>query len=174
MERGGKMIDKKLQKALNDQLNAELYSAYLYLSMSAYFQTTNLPGCTNWMFVQAQEEQSHAMKFYDYLGRRGGRIELKAIDAPPTEWSSPRDVFEAVYKHEQKVTGLIKVLMELATEQKDDDARTFLQWFVDEQVEEEESADEVLQKLKLTDYKSQELYMIDRKLAKRVFKPPKG
>jgi ferritin len=174
MERGVQMINKKLQQAFNDQLNAELYSAYLYLSMAAYFHSTNLPGCSSWMLVQAREEQSHAMKFYDYLNEQGGRVMLKAINAPPTEWSSPADVFDAVYKHEQKVTGLIKALMELAAEQKDDAACRFLQWFVDEQVEEEDSAHEVLQKLKLVEYKSQELYLIDRELAKRVFKPPKS
>jgi len=133
------MISKKIEKALNKQINAELYSAYLYLSMVAYFESVNLPGFANWMKVQTQEELMHAMKIYDFVNERGGRVVLKAIEAPPTEWDSPLDAFEATYKHEQKVTGLINNLVNLAIEEKDHATSSFLQWFVNEQVEEESS-----------------------------------
>jgi ferritin len=166
------MLDKKIQQALNDQLNAELYSAYLYLSMAAYFHSTNLPGFANWMTIQAQEEQMHAMKFYDYLNQRGGRVILTTINTPPGEWSTPLEVFEAVYAHEQKVTYLINGLMDLALQQKDHAACAFLQWFVSEQVEEESSADELVQKLKLIKNNTAELFTFDRELARRVFTPP--
>jgi ferritin len=137
------MVKKKIEAALNKQLNAELYSSYLYLSMSAYFQSINLPGFANWMRVQTQEELVHAMKFYDFINERGGRVMLQKIDSPPTKWASPLNVFESAYKHEQKVTGLINDLVNLAVGEKDHATNIFLQWFVTEQVEEEASADEV-------------------------------
>ncbi|MHC4156065.1 MAG: ferritin, partial [Planctomycetota bacterium] len=143
------MIGKKMQNALNEQVNAELYSAYLYLAMEAFFESANLPGFANWMRVQTQEELSHAMKIYDYVGERGGRVTLKQIAGPPTEWDSPLAAFEAVSEHEQKVTGLINELVNLAIQEKDHAANMFLQWFVNEQVEEEKNADEIVQKLKL-------------------------
>ena len=163
------MIDEKMQDALNKQLNAELYSSYLYLSMAAYFQGVNLGGFANWMRVQAQEELSHAMKFYDYVNERGGRVALQAVEAPPSEWDSPLAVFEHVYQHEQKVTGLINKLVDLAIEARDHATNNFLQWFVSEQVEEEDSADEVVQRLKLVGDDPSGLFMIDRELAQRVF-----
>jgi ferritin len=166
------MLDKKMETALSKQLNAELYSSYLYLSMSAYFQSINLPGFTNWMRVQAQEELVHAMKFYDFINERGGRVNLQQIDGPPVEWSSPLDVFENTYKHEQKVTGLINDLVNLAVEARDHATNIFLQWFVTEQVEEEASADEVLQKLKLVGKDSGGLFMLDGEMGQRVFTPP--
>ncbi|MFB0505828.1 MAG: ferritin [Thermodesulfobacteriota bacterium] len=166
------MLNKKIQPALNQQLIAELYSSYLYLSMSAYFQSVNLPGFANWMRVQAQEELVHAMKFYDFINERGGRVMLQQIEAPLTEWSSPLDVFENAYKHEQKVTGLINDLVNLAAGERDHATNIFLQWFVTEQVEEEASADEVVQQLKLVGDDSGGLFMLDREMGQRVFTPP--
>lgn len=165
------MIKKNIQKALNKQINAELYSAYLYLSMSAYFQSVNLAGFANWMRVQALEEMTHADKFYNFIVERGGRIELEAIEAPPKEWASPLAVFENAYKHEQKVTSMINDLVDLAIKEKDHASNIFLQWFVTEQVEEEASADEVVQKLKLAGDKGSGLFMLDGELSKRVFTP---
>ncbi len=166
------MIGKKMQDALNEQVNAEFYSAYLYLSMAAYFESTNLPGFATWMRAQTQEELLHAMKIYDYVNERGGRVILKSIAQPPSEWESPLAAFEAAYKHEQKVTGLIKGLVNLAVEEKDDAANTFLQWFVDEQVEEEESAETVVNKLKLVADDSDGMKMLDNEMGQRVFTPP--
>jgi ferritin len=165
-------MDKKMQDALNKQLNAEIYSAYLYLSMSAYFHSINLDGFANWMRVQWQEELAHGLKFYDYVNERGGRVILEPVESPPSEWGSPLAVFENVYQHEQKVTGMINKLVDLAVETKDHATNNFLQWFVAEQVEEEASADEVLQKLKLVGDDASGLFMIDRELAQRVFVPP--
>jgi len=108
------MISKEMEQSLNEQINAEMYSAYLYLSMVAYFESVNLPGFANWMKVQAQEELTHAMKIYDFVNERSGRVTLKPIEGPPKEWPSPLAVFEAAYKHEQKVTGLINSLVDLA------------------------------------------------------------
>lgn len=166
------MIKKKMQQALNKQLNAELYSSYLYLSMSAYFNSINLKGFANWMKVQAQEELSHAMKFYNFILERGGKVILSEIDPPQSEWNSPLAAFEHVYRHEQKVTSLINSLVDLSISEGDHATNNFLQWFVTEQVEEEASADEVVQKLKLAGKSAGGLFMIDRELAQRVFAPP--
>ncbi|MHC4570590.1 MAG: ferritin [Planctomycetota bacterium] len=166
------MINKKIEDALNEQINAELYSAYLYLSMEAYFESLNLSGFANWMMVQTQEELAHVMKIYRFVNERSGRVLLKAIMQPPTEWDSPLAVFEATYKHEQKVTGLINNLVNLAIEEKDHATNSFLQWFVNEQVEEESSADEVVQKLKMIKNAPEGLLLIDRELGQRVFTPP--
>jgi ferritin len=166
------MISKKMEKALNEQVNAELFSAYLYLSMEAYFKSLNLIGFANWMRVQTQEEITHAMKIYEFINDRGGRITLKAIDGPDTKWESPLAVFKAVYEHEQKVTGLINNLVNLAIGEKDHATNTFLQWFVNEQVEEESSADQVVQQLKMMEKAPGGMFMLDRELAQRVFTPP--
>ena len=166
------MIKEKIREALNQQLNAELYSSYLYLSMAAYFESINLKGFANWMRVQTQEELVHAMKFYDFIIERGGKVVLSSIEGPPTEWASPLAVFEHAYKHEQTVTGLINNLVDLATAEQDHATNNFLQWFVAEQVEEEASADEVVQKIKLMGDASGGLFMLDRELAQRVFTPP--
>ena len=166
------MISKKMEKALNGQLNAELYSAYLYLSMAAYFESINLAGFANWMRVQNAEEQFHAMKFYDYIIGRGGRVTLSAIEAPPSDWDSPLAVFEATLTHEQKVTGLINNLVDLAIQEKDHATNTFLQWFVNEQVEEESSADKIVQQLKIIENTPGGMFMFDRELGQRVFTPP--
>ena len=166
------MLKKKMQKALNGQLNAELYSSYLYLSMAAHFLSRNLPGFANWMRVQAQEELVHGMKFYDYIAERGGDVALSKIDGPPTGWESPVAVFQNVYEHEQKVTGLINDLVDLAIEEKDHASNIFLQWFVSEQVEEEASASDVLEKVKLAAESPDALLLMDRELGLRVFTPP--
>lgn len=166
------MISKKMDQALNDQINAELYSAYLYLSMVAYFESINLPGFATWMRVQTQEEIVHAMKMYDFLNQRDGRVILKAIDAPPTQWKSPLAAFQAAYKHEQLVTGRINDLVNLAVDEKDHATNAFLQWFVNEQVEEEMSADNVVQNLKTAADAPGAMFMIDRELGQRVFTPP--
>jgi len=161
------MLTEKMQKALNGQLNAELYSSYLYLSMNAYFKSVNLDGFANWMHYQAQEELEHSMKFYDFIIQRGGNVQLQQIEAPPTEWSSPLGVFEATLDHEQKVTGLINDLVDIAHEERDHATNIFLQWFVSEQVEEEENVGGVLEQLKLMGDAQGGLFMIDRELAKR-------
>jgi len=166
------MISKKMAEALNGQINAEFYSAYLYLSMEAYFESEDLPGFANWMRAQIQEESMHAMKIYDFVNERGGRVLLKSIEQPPTEWESPSAAFEAAYKHEQKVTGLINDLVNLAIEERDHASNTFLQWFVNEQVEEEASVNEVVQKLKMINNAPDRQLLIDRELGQRVFTPP--
>ena len=166
------MIGKKMEKALNGQLNAEFYSAYLYLSMAGYFESIDLKGFANWMRVQTQEERFHAMKFYDYIIERGGRVILKQIEAPPNNWDSPLAVLEATLKHEQKVTGLINDLVYFAREQKDNASEIFLQWFVNEQVEEENNVNTVLGQLKLIKNAPQALFIMDKEMAQRVFTPP--
>lgn len=166
------MVSEKMQDALNGQMNAELYSAYLYLAMGAYFEDSDLPGFANWMRIQAQEELSHGMKFHDYLIRRGKRVLLDEIEKPPREWESALDVFENVLSHEKKVTGLINELVNLAQEEKDHATNNFLQWFVAEQVEEEESAGGILQKVRLAIESPASLLMLDTELAQRVFNPP--
>jgi ferritin len=166
------MIDPKMEKALNDQIVAEFYSAYLYLSMAAYFDAEGLAGFAQWMRAQFQEEQAHAMKMFNYVTERGGRVKLGAIDAPPTEWDSSVQVFEETLKHEQKVTGLINKLVDLALSISDHATDNFLRWFVSEQVEEEDSVDSVLSQLKLIGDNGQGLLMLDRELGARVFTPP--
>ena len=163
------MLSEKMQDAINGQLNAELYSSYLYLSMNAYFKSINLDGFANWMYYQAQEELTHAMKFYDFINERGGRVLLQAVDAPETEWDSPLAVFEAVLEHERKVTGLINDLVELAMEERDHATNIFLQWFVSEQVEEEDSASQVVDQIKLMGDAKGGLFMMDRELGQRTF-----
>jgi ferritin len=155
-----------MQEALNTQLNAELYSSYLYLSMAAYYEASDLVGFAHWMRVQAQEELFHAMKFYDFLHERGGKVVLAPIEGPETNWDTANAPFDHAYQHEQKVTGLINDLVNLAIEEKDHATNNFLQWFVKEQVEEEASASEVVQKLKLAGDGSG-LFMIDQELGTR-------
>ncbi len=166
------MITQKMEQALNGQLNAEFYSAYLYLSMAAYFESTDLPGFGNWMRIQFAEEQFHAMKLFNYIMERGGRATLKAIDAPPGEWKSPLDVFEDTLAHEQKVTGLINDLVYLARDERDNASEIFLQWYVTEQVEEEDNASTLIGQLKLIKDSPQALFLMDKDLSQRVFTPP--
>lgn len=161
------MISRAMQDAINKQIRDELYSAYLYLSMAAYFEDTSLPGFASWMRMQSQEEVSHAMKFFDFVNERGGRVTLHAIDQPPLEFESPQAVFEATYEHEQKVTGLIHDLYELALAEKDYPAQVMLHWFIDEQVEEEDGVSAILAALERVGDKDQGLLMLDRELGQR-------
>ena len=165
-------MDEKMVEALNSQLNAEMYSAYLYLSMGTYFEDLDLSGFSNWMRVQAQEEMSHAMKIHDYIIQRGDRVTLTKIDAPPVEWKSPVNAFEHVYEHEQKVTGLINQLVNLALSLGDHATNNFLQWFVAEQVEEEESSSGVLKKVRMSNDSLSAMVMLDTELSQRIFTPP--
>ena len=160
-------IGQKMQDAINKQINAELYSGYMYLSMSAYFEAENLPGFAHWMRQQAGEEYEHAMKFYKYTFERGGDVTLEAIDKPQTKWESPLDAFETAHKHEVKVTSLINALVDIACQENDKATESFLQWYIDEQVEEEASADEIVQQLKMIGKSGNGLIMLDRALAKR-------
>ena len=161
-----KMPDN-VKSALNEQINKELYSSYLYLSMAAYAESINLKGFAIWLKAQASEEVEHAMKIFNFIVERGGRVILKAIDTPPMEWTSPLTLFEHVYEHETKVTEMIYNLVKLAKEENDYATEVFLQWFVEEQVEEESSADEIVQQLKLVGAKGQALLMIDKALGVR-------
>jgi ferritin len=164
------MLDAKIQDAFNKQVNAELFSSYLYLSMAAHFESQGLKGMASWMRIQAQEEEMHAMKFFDFIHERGGKVILTQIDAPKTEWNSPLAVFEEVYEHECKVTGMINDLVDLASREKDHAANVFLQWFVTEQVEEEATAMEIVENLRLAGNQSTMLLMLDRELGQRT--PP--
>jgi ferritin len=160
-------IPKKLHQALNDQIKEELYSAYIYLGMAAWFETQALPGFAHWMRLQSNEEMEHAMKFFGYINERGNNVVLQALDQPPAEYDSPLAAIEETLKHEQFITGKIHALYALAQEEKDYPSFSVLQWFVDEQVEEEESATEILEALKRVGDKGQGLIMIDRWLAQR-------
>lgn len=166
------MLSPKMEKAYNDQINAEIYSSYLYMSMATWFEDQQMAGFAHWMKVQAQEEMTHALKLYSHVCERGGRVRLAAIDGPPTDWDSPLNVVEEVLKHEQKVTGLINGLVDLAQSEKDHASFNFLQWFVGEQVEEEASVQEVIGKLKMVEQTSGGLFMLDKEMAARVFTMP--
>lgn len=166
------MLNEKMNTALNEQVNAELYSAYLYLSMQAYFQKLNLKGFVNWMNVQIQEEMAHARGLYDYIQERGGEIVLDAIKKPELKWNSPLQVFEDVLAHEQLVTSLINKLADVADETKDRAAALFLQWYIKEQVEEEASVSDVLDTLKLIKSDANALLALDKELQTRVFNQP--
>ena len=161
-----------MRDALNDQINAELYSAYIYLAMAAYFEDINLPGAANWMRIQNKEELDHATKFYDYIIERNARVELKAIECPPKEWNNPLEAFEGAYEHECMISGRINKLAVLASEEQDHATLSFLKWFIDEQVEEESSVDDIVQKVKLVKGEGTGMYMIDQELATRVYTPP--
>jgi ferritin len=166
------MISEKMEAALNKQINAEMFSSYLYLSMGSYFQSINLEGSANWMKAQALEEMYHGMKLHGYLEERGGRFIAEAIEKPESKWDSPLAAFEAVYAHEQKVTGLINDLLDLAIELKDHASTSFLQWFIEEQVEEEATADGIVQKIKLAGPQGSGMFMIDSELGQRIFNLP--
>jgi len=166
------MLSEKMLQAFNDQLNAEWYSSYLYISMGAYLESLGMKGFAHWMNVQAKEEWVHGELFYTQIHERRGRVTLPPIEGPPTTWKSPRDAFANVLEHERKVTGLINKLVDLAIGESDHASHNFLQWLVAEQVEEEASADEILQKLKLIGDNPQALLMLDRELAARVFALP--
>ena len=155
--------------ALNEQINAEQYSAFLYLSMSAYLSEKGLPGFANWMYVQYQEELSHANKFFSYIIERGGKVEIKAIKQMPDTWDGIIDIYQATQEHEQMVTSLINDLMEIAIQEKDHATQSFLQWFVDEQVEEEANVQEILDTLKLINGQGNGIFMLDREMRQRTF-----
>jgi ferritin len=161
------MLSSAVQDNMNQQINAEFYSAYLYLSMAAHFEGENLRGMAHWMQIQAKEEAGHAMKFFKFIVERGGRVTLTAIAAPATTWDSPQAIFEAVYKHERHVTSLINKLVDLAIAEKDHASGVFLQWFVNEQVEEEANASEILHQIKVLGDSKPGLFMLDRQLAQR-------
>jgi len=166
------MISDKLQDAINDQINKELYSEYLYFSMAAYLERIGLPGFSNFMRIQAQEEHVHGVKFYDYLLERQGKVVLQSIDAPQPDFESPKAVFEDTYAHEHFITESINELMTIAIEEKDYASQSFLKWFIDEQVEEEASMDNVLTQIKLISGDGKGMFMLDRELGQRVFTPP--
>ena len=161
------MMSPKMQDALNRQINAELFSSYLYLSMSAWFESAGLAGMARWMQGQAAEEQGHAMRLFAFINERDGRVVLEAIEKPKAEWNSPLEVFEEAYQHEQKVTALIDGLVDLAAAEKDHATSNFLQWFVNEQVEEESTARTICDKLKLVGDHGPALLMVDAELGRR-------
>ena len=167
-------MDKTVEQALNEQINAELYSAYLYLSMSAWFASIGMKGMAVWERVQAQEERDHAMMLYDYLLSSGGKVITTEIKAPQTKWGSPKEAFEFQLEHEKDVTARINKLQEIAQSANDYAAIARLQWFITEQVEEEENVREVLNLIALAADFAPYMYMIDRELGTRVYIPPTG
>lgn len=160
-------IGKPMQDAMNEQINMELFSSHVYLSMAAHFEADNLPGFANWMRLQAEEEREHAMKFYEFIIERGGRVELKAIAAPKTKWASPLEAAEEVAEHEAKVTASIYSLYELAAKEKDYPAQVMLQGFIAEQVEEEDNASKLVADLKRIEARDSATLMLDHRLSKR-------
>lgn len=166
------MISERMQTALNEQIKHETFSAYLYAAMAADFQNKGLDGMAQWMKAQAQEELGHALRFFNHIHERGGRVELEAIDKPQATWDSPLAAFKAAYEHEQFITGRIDELAALADEENDRAAGIMLQWFVSEQVEEEDSVSKVIDTLKLVGEQGPGLMMADRELGQRVAAPP--
>ena len=163
------MLSKKIEQAINDQINAEFWSAHLYLSMSAWFSGENLPGFSNWMYIQYKEEDSHALKFFRYMNERGGCMKLQPIAEVPAKWKSAVDVFQQTLDHERIVTSRIYKIMELALEEKDYATVNFLQWYVNEQMEEEATAEDYLNKLKMIEKDAAGMYNLDKELGARVF-----
>lgn len=166
------MLTERMQEALNDQFNFEMYSANVYLSMAAWFDSKSLSGFANWMKVQYQEEMFHAMKFYEFINERGGRVRLQQLAEPQYEWENPLAVFQSSYNHEQTVTTRINNLMSTAHEAKDHASINFLQWFIGEQVEEEANVDNIIQQMKLIEGAPGAMFMLDRELGQRTFTPP--
>lgn len=165
------MFNQRIEIELNKQINKELFSSYLYMSMSAYFQSIDLLGFANWMGVQAKEELTHAQKIYDFINERTGRVVLESIEKPQTEWESPMAAFEDALKHEKFITASINDIVTASNEEKDYATQIFLQWFVTEQVEEEATATEIINKLKLMKDAPGAIFMLDRELAQRQFVP---
>lgn len=163
------MIPKKIEEAFGEQIKHELESAYIYLSMAAYFDAEGFAGMGTWMRAQVQEEQTHAMRFYKHIVERGGHVKLHPLAMPPQDWKSPLTAFEAAYEHEQFITAKIDGLVKLAQAEGDHGSATMLQWFVDEQVEEEANASKVVQDLKLVGNDGRGILMIDRELGTRTF-----
>ncbi len=166
------MLNNKVQDALNEQINAEFWSAYLYLSMAQHFEAEGMPGVANWFKIQFQEEQAHATIFMNYINQRGGRVTLKAIDAVPTSWESPLEAFKATLEHEKKVTALINDLYALAESERDYATRDRLTWFVSEQVEEEDNCRTLIDKFSLIGNDGMGLYMLDQELGSRTYTAP--
>lgn len=166
------MISKKLEKAINEQINREIFSEYLYISMQAWFAHQTLDGFANWMDAQGKEERFHAMKFFNYLLERGGKVELKPIAGPTVDFDNPLNAFQMAYEHEQYVTKSINELMDLAVKENDHATKSFLQWFVDEQVEEEAAADKIVNMLKMVGDNGYGIMMLDRELGQRVYTAP--
>jgi len=166
------MISERMQAAINEQINKELYSEYLYVSMAAYFDSLGLKGFANWMRVQVKEERTHALMMYTYVNEVGGRIILQPIDGPPTDFESPLDVYAKTLEHEKFVTSRINGLVNLALQESDHASNAFLQWFVTEQVEEEASAKEMADQLRIVGDNGHGLLMLDREAGTRVFTPP--
>ena len=164
-------LNRELEADLNKQVNEEMSSSYIYLSMAAYFESLNLPGCAHWMRIQTQEETLHAMMFFDYVNSRNGRVLLTKIEAPQVEWKSPLDAFAAAYKHEKHISARIRTLVKQARSLDDDSTDNFLQWFVAEQVEEEDSTYKIVQQLRLIGEDRAGLFLLDRELAQRVLPP---
>ena len=160
-------LTQKMEDAINEQIQAEYYSSYLYLAMAAYCDSINMPGYGHWMRVQAREEMAHVMKFYHYVVDRGGRVVFGAIEQPPVEYTSILAVAAETYAHEQKVTSLIGKLYEVAVAEKDYATQSFLQWYIDEQVEEEDNARTIVEQLKMVGDHVSGLFMLDRHLASR-------
>ncbi|HOO75246.1 MAG: ferritin [Thermotogae bacterium] len=165
-------LNEKMEAALNEQINREFYSSFLYLSMSAYFERNNLKGFANWMNIQYKEETAHAMGLYGYIISRGGKVILKEIKKPEAEWENALEIFKAAKKHEEFITDSINSLMDLANELKEYATVNFLKWYVNEQVEEEENVTEIVDKLEMFGEVKQALYMLDNELAARVFTEP--
>lgn len=163
------VVGDKVVRALNQQLNREIYSAYLYLSMCAYFESVGMKGFASWMRVQWQEELMHALKLFDYISGRGGRVELFAIEEPPKSWESPLNAFEHALEHEMKVTKLIDELVELSIEEKDNATFNMLQWFVNEQVEEEKTFRDIVERLRMFKDDKMALFLLDSQLGQRKF-----
>ncbi len=166
------MLSSGMEKAINAQINAEFYSSYLYLSMSAHFESMSLAGMASWMKMQAQEEMFHGMKMYDFVHERGSKVTLATISKPPGKWKNPLAVFTEVLKHEQKVTALINELVNHALDERDHATNIFLQWFVTEQVEEEASVSAIVDKLKMIGNDANGLFVLDQELGQRVFTMP--
>jgi ferritin len=166
------MISEKMTEALNEQVNREMYSAYLYMSMSAYCNTIGLKGFANWFMVQYHEEMVHAMKIFEYIMRQAGRVRLKPLADPPSDFSSPLDMFEKTLEHERFITRSINERMDLAISERDHATQIFLQWYVNEQVEEEENDNDIIAQLKLIGDNPQGLLMLDRELAGRMTTVP--
>jgi ferritin len=165
------MISKKMTEAINEQINRELFSEYLYISMQAWFADQSLDGMANWMDAQGKEERFHAMKFFNYLVERGARVKLKAIAEPTYEFENPMQAFQMALEHEKFISKSINELMDLAIKENDHATRSFLQWYVDEQVEEESSVDRIVNMLKMVGDRGHGIFMIDRELGKRVYTP---
>jgi ferritin len=166
------MLSKNMEKELNEQINREMYSAYLYMAMSAHSTDIGLPGFANWFMVQYKEEMEHAMKIYDYVHSQSGKVKLKTIDEPLSDFKDPMDMFQKTLKHEKFITKCINDLVNLSVKEKDHATQIFLQWFITEQIEEEGNDNDIISKLELAGVEGNGLFMIDKELSLRVYNPP--